>query len=159
VNRRDLLAGMSVSFAALGARARGADAPAATTSCVLTPVTSEGPYYFDPKLIRSDITDQQPGVPLALELRVVTVNGCAPIRNARVDVWHSNARGIYSGYEGQRGVGEAPAQSANGKTFLRVHSSRIATGSRVSAPSTRAGITAARRTFISRCSCSRARSR
>jgi protocatechuate 3,4-dioxygenase beta subunit len=82
-------------------------------------VTSEGPYYFDPKLIRSDITDHQPGVPLTLELRVVSAQGCAAIRNARVDVWHSNAHGIYSGYEGQRGVGDAPEQSASGKTFLR----------------------------------------
>jgi protocatechuate 3,4-dioxygenase beta subunit len=119
VNRRDLLAGVSVSFAALGARARGADVTSTATSCVLTPVTSEGPYYFDPKLIRSDITDHQSGVPLALELRVVTTNGCSAIRNARVDVWHSNAHGIYSGYEGQRGVGETPGQSASGKTFLR----------------------------------------
>lgn len=111
---------MSVSFAgALGTRGLAADAAAGTTSCVLTPVTSEGPYYFDPKLIRSDITDHQPGVPLTLELRIVTVNGCSAIRNARVDVWHSNARGIYSGYEGQRGVGAAPEQSASGRTFLR----------------------------------------
>ena len=120
MNRRDLLAGVSVSFAgALATRGRAADAPPGTTSCVLTPVTSEGPYYFDPKLIRSDISDHQPGVPLTLELRVVTVKGCVAIRNARVDVWHSNARGIYSGYEGQRGIGEAPEQSARGQTFLR----------------------------------------
>jgi protocatechuate 3,4-dioxygenase beta subunit len=120
VNRRDLLAGLSVSFAGtLAERADAADASASAMSCVLTPVTSEGPYYFDPKLIRSDITDQQAGVPLALELRVVTVNGCSAIRNARVDVWHSNARGLYSGYDGQRGVDEAPERSTSGQTFLR----------------------------------------
>ena len=117
MNRRELLAGVSVSFA--GALVRAGDASSNAASCVLTPVTSEGPFYFDPKLIRSDITDHQPGMPLALDLRVVTVNGCAPIRNARVDVWHSNARGVYSGYEGQRRVGAAPEQSASGQTFLR----------------------------------------
>jgi protocatechuate 3,4-dioxygenase beta subunit len=114
ISRRELLAGVTLACAA-GARA--ADSPVAT--CVLTPVTDEGPYYFDPKLIRSDIAENQAGVPLALDLRVVSADDCSAIRNARVDVWHSNAQGIYSGYEGQRGVAERAEQSAAGKTFLR----------------------------------------
>jgi protocatechuate 3,4-dioxygenase beta subunit len=119
LNRRELLAaGLSAAFVAPVRAEQSAAAPVAT-SCVLTPVTDEGPYYFDPKLIRSDISEHQPGIPLTLDLRVVTVGSCAPIRNARVDVWHSNSHGIYSGYEGQRGVGSAPAQSATGKAFLR----------------------------------------
>src|SRR5690349_14026433 len=117
-NRRELLAaGLSAAFVA--PLQAGQRAEKSVASCVLTPVTDEGPYYFDPKLIRSDITEQQAGTPLTLDLLVVTVGSCTPIRNARVDVWHSNSHGIYSGYEGQRGVGSAPAQSATGKAFLR----------------------------------------
>lgn len=121
LNRRTLLstALATTLIAPLKANADEQHPQQHTPSCVLTPVTSEGPYYFDPKLIRSDITDNQRGIPLTLELRVVTATACAPIHNARVDVWHSNAHGIYSGYEGQRGVGDSAAQSAKGKAFLR----------------------------------------
>jgi protocatechuate 3,4-dioxygenase beta subunit len=118
LNRRELLAaGLT---AALVAPLRAEQSPATpVASCVLTPVTDEGPYYFDPKLIRSDITEQQPGIPLTLDLRVVSARSCTPIRNARIDVWHSNSHGIYSGYEGQRGVSSGPPQSATGTAFLR----------------------------------------
>jgi protocatechuate 3,4-dioxygenase beta subunit len=117
INRRDVLAGLAVSFAGAASAEQPAEPPIA--SCVLTPVTSEGPYYFDPKLLRSEIAEHQAGVPLTLDLRVVRAGPCSAVRNARVDVWHSNAQGIYSGYEGQRGVGAAPERSAAGQTFLR----------------------------------------
>ena len=41
------------------------------SSCVLTPEAGQGPFYLDPKLIRSDITSKQPGAPLELALQVV----------------------------------------------------------------------------------------
>jgi protocatechuate 3,4-dioxygenase beta subunit len=116
-DRREILAGLSASFAALFARSAWAQSP--TASCVLTPVTGEGPYYFDPKLVRSDITEKQPGVPLALDLRVVSANNCTPISRARVDIWHAGADGVYSGYSGQYGNGSAPNRNAEGKTYLR----------------------------------------
>lgn len=117
ISRRELVAtGLSAAFVG---QLSAEQATRAVTNCVLTPVTSEGPYYFDPKLIRSDITDRQAGVPLALELRVVTAGSCEPIHNARIDLWHSNAHGIYSGYESQRGVGDTAAQSPKDKVFLR----------------------------------------
>jgi len=90
-----------------------------TTACVLTPVTGEGPYYFDPKLVRSDVTENRPGAPLTLQLRVVSAHNCDPIPKARVDLWHADATGIYSGYEHQDGNGTSGDRSAKGKTFLR----------------------------------------
>jgi protocatechuate 3,4-dioxygenase beta subunit len=114
ITRRDLLTGITFACAAAPLRA---ESP--TASCVLTPVTGDGPYYFDPKLVRSNIAEQQTGTPLSLDLRVVSAKDCSAIHNARVDVWHSNARGIYSGYEGQRGVGERSDVSAAKQTFLR----------------------------------------
>jgi protocatechuate 3,4-dioxygenase beta subunit len=38
------------------------------------------------------------GVPLALSFAVYTyaANGCTPLQNARVDIWHCDAQGIYS---------------------------------------------------------------
>jgi len=73
-------------------------------ACVLTPEQTEGPYFVDERLDRSDIRgdtggrDARPGVPLALALRLsaVTGSGCVPLAGARVDVWHCDATGLYS---------------------------------------------------------------
>ena len=47
----------------------------------------------------------QPGAPLQLALQVIRAGDCATLANARVDVWHADALGLYSGYENQSGVG------------------------------------------------------
>src|SRR6185436_8759665 len=72
-------------------------------ACVLAPAKTEGPYFVDEKLHRSDIridpTDGsvQAGVPLALALRVFDADrGCAPVEGVTVDVWHASAQGLYS---------------------------------------------------------------
>jgi protocatechuate 3,4-dioxygenase beta subunit len=87
-----------------------------TGVCVLFPQAVEGPYYFDPKLVRRDIAEGQQGTPLRLVLRVLELGACTPIGNARVDVWHADAGGIYSGYAGQ---GDNRNVSTKGKTYLR----------------------------------------
>ncbi len=67
--------------------------------CRLTTATVEGPYFIDQRIIRSDIREKQPGVPLELELRVANANAsCRPVKGAVVSVWHCNAQGEYSGY-------------------------------------------------------------
>jgi protocatechuate 3,4-dioxygenase beta subunit len=84
---------------------------ALTPSCVLTPEVTEGPYYLDLRKVRKDITEHVRGVPLKLRTTVVdTADGCAPLENAAVDIWHCNATGEYSGFtaagEGQQGQAE-----------------------------------------------------
>ncbi len=81
--------------------------------CAIMPETTEGPFYFDPDMERADITEGRPGVPLRLRLQVVDAT-CQPIPNARVDVWHCDAEGIYSGYPRQLG-----GLDTSGETFLR----------------------------------------
>jgi protocatechuate 3,4-dioxygenase beta subunit len=67
--------------------------------CRVASATIEGPYYIDQRIIRSDIREKQPGVPLELELRLVNASGgCRPINGALVSIWHCNAAGEYSGY-------------------------------------------------------------
>lgn len=70
--------------------------------CVIVPEVTEGPYYFDPALLRADITEGRPGLPTTLKMQVVD-QACAPLANARVDVWHCDADGNYSGYNGYEG--------------------------------------------------------
>jgi protocatechuate 3,4-dioxygenase beta subunit len=97
----------------------GSAAPTTTTSgteasataspdCVLMPELTEGPYYLDLDLVRSDITEDRPGLPLDLRVSVVDADACEPIEGAAVDVWHCDAGGAYSGVEG-----------AEGETFCR----------------------------------------
>jgi protocatechuate 3,4-dioxygenase beta subunit len=117
LNRREVLAGLGASLA--GTLAVPTSAADVTPACVLTPVTSEGPFYFDPKLVRADITEGRPGARLSLALRVVSVEGCTPLEGARVDVWHADAHGVYSGYADQQGTGDGTEHLAAGKTFLR----------------------------------------
>lgn len=82
--------------------------------CVLLPQAMEGPFYFDPNLVRSDISEGRPGAALRLSLRIIEAGSCAPIPDARVDVWHADASGVYSGYAGQGASG-----STEGQTYLR----------------------------------------
>src|SRR5215470_3024514 len=83
--------------------------------CVLTPEVTEGPFYTDPKLIRADVTEGRPGVPTELQLQVVDAT-CRPLANARVDIWHCDAIGLYSNYPGQ---GDNGTTSTVGATFMR----------------------------------------
>jgi protocatechuate 3,4-dioxygenase beta subunit len=75
-----------------------------------TPQQIEGPYFVDDMPNRSDIRSDtsddsiQEGIPLRLVFRVYDVNdadgdgvgSCTPLEDAKVDIWHSNAQGLYS---------------------------------------------------------------
>lgn len=103
------------------------EAQAAAGSCVLIPAKTEGPYFVDEKLNRSDIrTDPsdgstQAGTPLNLTLVVVGANAsCAPVQGAVVDIWHANAAGKYSdiaseGTSGRKYLRGLQATDANGQ--------------------------------------------
>ena len=73
-------------------------------ACVVTPQQTEGPYFVDERLDRSDIrTDPldgsvREGVPLKLTLQVTEVNGdaCTPLAGTYVDLWQCDAHGVYS---------------------------------------------------------------
>jgi len=83
----------------------------ASTSCVLTAALTEGPYFVDEKLERSDIrTDPatgavSAGVPLKLKFNVMRVSSsaCTPLTGAFLDVWHCDAGGTYSDVSGATG--------------------------------------------------------
>ena len=74
-----------------------------SADCVLTPEQTEGPYYIDNDLIRSDITEGKEGMPLDLRLTVLDASSCDPVENATVEVWHCDAVGEYSGVDGASG--------------------------------------------------------
>ncbi|RZT30807.1 intradiol ring-cleavage dioxygenase [Cupriavidus agavae] len=116
--RRHLLA-MGLGGAALATLSRTAPAAAQTPAAPLplTAPTTEGPFYFDPGKVRQDITEGQPGVPLEVRFTVVDTAG-RPLPGTRVDLWHCNAAGVYSGYAGQVDDHDRRV-STRGQTFLR----------------------------------------
>jgi protocatechuate 3,4-dioxygenase beta subunit len=125
MTRREALTGLGVASGATLATHRAiAQMEAGTVArllpaanvCFMTPQAVEGPFYFDPKLERPDITEGLPGVPLGLLLQVVEASDCSALSATRVDIWQANALGHYSGYQGQ---GDERSISTEGKTFLR----------------------------------------
>ena len=117
LGRRRLLtlAGAAPLVLAATRPAQARAAPVTGPVCRLTPQVTQGPYWFDPKLDRADVTEGKPGVPVRVAVTVVDGN-CRPIPGARVDLWHCDASGVYSGYEGQ---GDDHKTGAKGQTFLR----------------------------------------
>lgn len=122
ISRRTALTGLAAVPAGFGlssptrADARPDEGRQIVPSCVLTPQSVEGPFYFDPALSRSDITEGRAGVPLALRFVVVEAGRCRPLAGARIDIWHASAEGLYSGYARQ---GDDGTTDTTGGTFLR----------------------------------------
>ena len=99
-----LLGGSAAYLMAGNLIPRWAVAGSQDPSCVVRPEQTEGPYFVDERLNRSDIridpTDGQvkPGTPLALTLVVSRLDAgdCLPLPGAQVDIWHCDAMGVYS---------------------------------------------------------------
>ena len=83
-----------------------------------TPQQTEGPYFVDGMPNRSDIKSDssdgsmQEGIPLDLVINLYDIDdsSCTPLEGARVDIWHANSQGIYSG---------VLLQGTSGENFLR----------------------------------------
>src|SRR5262249_16321048 len=86
----------------------------AETPCLVRPKQTEGPYFSDGQVERSDIrTDPstgvaRPGVPLQLAFHVTRPrNGeCLPLEGMRIDIWHCDALGRYSDFRREGTAGE-----------------------------------------------------
>lgn len=73
-------------------------------ACVARPEMTEGPYFMDVRLNRSDIRADanlgliKEGAPLQLTFRVseISADACTPLAGALVDIWHCDAQGAYS---------------------------------------------------------------
>ncbi|MGJ7614652.1 MULTISPECIES: intradiol ring-cleavage dioxygenase [unclassified Variovorax] len=112
IGRRGLLA--TLGAAAMGT-ASARPVQAAAKPLPLTAQTTEGPYYLDLAQVRRDITEGLEGVPLDVRFTVCDVAG-KPLPRLRVDLWHCDMQGRYSGFAGQ---GDDRAGTFEGQTFLR----------------------------------------
>ena len=124
LSRREVIALLGVTGAAWLVGDKLASAQAASSPsqalCIVRPEQTEGPYFIDERLyrtdIRSDPTDTRvtPGTPLTLVFQVMrlTAGNCQPLPGAQVDIWHCDARGIYSDVQD-------PGFDTTGQKFLR----------------------------------------
>jgi protocatechuate 3,4-dioxygenase beta subunit len=114
------------SAAAVTAAATPSAVATTLPSCIVRPALTEGPYFVDEKLDRSDIRSDpatgvvRPGAILNLNFLVSRVSGsaCTALSGAMVDVWHCDALGVYSDVD-----------SARGQKFLRGFQNTDASGS------------------------------
>jgi protocatechuate 3,4-dioxygenase beta subunit len=138
--RRILVAGCGAALAAVIAACTGngrtgavatptpttSGVPVATPACIVTAAETEGPYFVDERLNRSDITidpsdrSVRPGTPLVLTLTVARAGAqCTALQGAQVDVWHCDALGVYS---------DVPAENSVGRRYLRGYQATDANG-------------------------------
>jgi len=92
----------------------------AIPACVVRPEVTEGPYYVDEDLDRSDVRSDpatgvvKEGALLALTFNVSQVagGGCTPLEGTKVEIWHCDAEGVYSDVAD-------PGFNTQGQKFLR----------------------------------------
>lgn len=100
--------------------------------CVVRPAMTEGPFYVDEDLRRSDVRRDtttgkvSEGVPLTLEFVTsrVAVGGCTPRANVLIDLWQCDALGVYPGVQGNTGDFLRGAQVTNARgraTFTTIY--------------------------------------
>ena len=126
MSRREVLALLAAAGSVMLAGRSSAQAGSASSTdgelppCIVTPEQTEGPYFVDERLNRSDIRIDpadgavKAGMPLLLRFRVSSINnaGCTPLVGAVVDIWHCDAAGVYSDVTD-------PSFNTVGKMFLR----------------------------------------
>jgi len=99
--------------------ARGAPPRTRRVACVARPQQTEGPYFVDEQLNRSDIRSDptndavKAGAPLDLTFQVSQLTpACVPLAGAVVDLWQCDALGVYSDVQD-------PRFNTVGQKFLR----------------------------------------
>lgn len=98
------LAGIGVSSSPL--LSRSFNPP--TDECLLIPTETAGPFPLDLSennfFFRQDVREDRSGVQLNLKMRVKGLENCAPMPNVRVNIWHCDKDGNYSGYNSETGL-------------------------------------------------------
>jgi protocatechuate 3,4-dioxygenase beta subunit len=90
-------------------------------TCVQATQMDEGPFYYESSLERRSLAEGRPGEPLRLSITLGGVpvdgrGGCQPLRGAVIDIWHTDATGLYSNVGPDLQPVDTTAQ-----TFMRGH--------------------------------------
>ena len=79
-----------------------------SSSCVLIPTETAGPFPLDltanTNFFRQDVRESKAGVQLNLRMKIIGNTNCLPMQNVRVNIWHCDKDGNYSGYGTETGL-------------------------------------------------------
>lgn len=107
MERKQFLRGIGLAGAAslipfgkaLAGTGGDADKP---TACTVIPPETEGPFPLDLSTttyyFRSDVQEDRTGAPLTVKLKILGEDNCTAMQNVRVNIWHCDKDGVYSGY-------------------------------------------------------------
>lgn len=73
-------------------------------ACAASPEETAGPFPIKTpaQLVRENIIGNRAGIPLMMTFTIQNVNNdCQPLADVLVDIWHCDAKGNYSEYDGQ----------------------------------------------------------
>jgi len=77
-------------------------------NCVLIPSETAGPFPLDltenQTFFRQDIREDRTGAVHKLKIKIIGQENCLPMQNVRVNIWHCDKDGLYSGYQSQTGL-------------------------------------------------------
>ncbi len=77
-------------------------------ACVLIPSETAGPFPLDLTTnnfyFRQDVRETRTGVQLNMKMRIIGLSNCLPMQNVRVNIWHCDKDGLYSGYQTETGL-------------------------------------------------------
>lgn len=129
MNRRKFLAATGgLVLSSQAPRALGeVVSPRPDYSCRSTHRLTQGPYLLPDSPLRSDVREGTPGVPLKLRLNIINNIWCTPMSDCYVEIWHSDALGLYSGVENivfdteTLAITNEPMIDMRGKQHLRGH--------------------------------------
>ncbi|KAK7455849.1 hypothetical protein VKT23_010886 [Stygiomarasmius scandens] len=77
-------------------------------TCLTAPEVTEGLYYINNEMVRYyNLTEDQAGIQLVLDVGVLDINTCQPLEDIFVEICAANATGVYSGYAATLG-GDLP---------------------------------------------------
>jgi len=77
-------------------------------SCVIIPSETAGPFPLDltenQTFFRQDVREDRIGVRHDLKMKIIGNTNCEPMPNVRVNIWHCDKDGNYSGYASETGL-------------------------------------------------------
>lgn len=112
MDRKDFLKTIGITGAAaalpFSSHAAGTGSKTSSGECVIVPSETAGPFPLDLTantfFLRQDIREDRVGSPCSLRIRIIGSENCEPMANVRVNIWHCDNQGNYSGYGTEEGL-------------------------------------------------------
>ena len=77
-------------------------------NCVIIPTETAGPFPLDltenQTFFRQDVREDRIGIRHDLKMKIIGSANCEPMQNVRVNIWHCDKDGNYSGYSSEIGL-------------------------------------------------------